>query len=114
MHNRGKKYQEQLFRIQENSLSLWFNSCFGKWVRSVFLLSKLVCPFLEITYDDIILVQLGKRENLQLKSGFSSIFISPGSHSYFLQTLSLVTQSNLIPYHISSTKSIQSYFAEIL
>lgn len=105
MDNTGKK-KAGIFILQPRKFSLWFNSCFGKQVRSLFLLSKLVCPFLEITYDDIIQVQLGKIQNFQLKSGFSSIFISPGSHSYFLQTLSLVTQSNLISYHISSTKSI--------
>lgn len=105
MNNGGTRYQEHLFCIQENSL---FLVQFMVWETSqiTFFFIQKFCPFLEITYDDIIQVQLGKTENLQLKSGFSSIFISPRSHSYFLETLSLVTQSNLIPYYISSTKSI--------
>jgi len=55
-----------------------------------------------------------QKKESTVKSGFSVILNSSESHSFLLQTLSLVTQTNLILYPISSIESIQSCLAEIL
>lgn len=55
-----------------------------------------------------------QKKECAVRSGFSKILNPLESHSFFIWTLSLVTQTNLIVYHISSIKSIQSGLAEIL
>lgn len=115
----GKRFQEYVICIKENylSLPLCLSSCsihgFGSGSGPFFF-----CPdWLAYSLNLYIITQSKsnwQKKKCAVRSGFSTILNSLESHSFFLWTLSLVTQTNLILYHISSIKSIQSGLAEIL
>lgn len=114
----GERYQEYVFCIKENCppplcLSDYsvhgFGNCSGHFSFPPDRLTQSL---------NLCLITQSKsnwrKKESTVKSGFPVILNSSESHSSLLQTLSLVTRTNLILYPISSIESIQSCLAEIL